>query len=103
MKKYSKEHLDKVIKLENMHEVMMSMNDEECYFEWIYTVPDGADKDDFDYIASDLELYKDVCKLYDALYQEYHDGGLYKPSPVAYNYAMQTDKRLNLNVIEVFV
>ena len=38
-----------------LHEIMMNMNDEDCYFTWILTVPDEPSEDDFVWIASNDE------------------------------------------------
>ena len=100
--KYSNEILRKITRLEQMNEVIKCMNNEDCYYEWIYLVPDQANRDDFEFIAMDESLYNEVCDLYDKLYLKYSEDGLYKPSATAFNYAKSTDKRLHLKDIEVF-
>lgn len=100
--KYSGQFLAKFTRLEQMNAVMQSMNNEECYYTWIYLVPDEATREDLEYIAMDNELFREACQLYDKLYMKYREDGLYKPSASAVNFAKATDKRLNLDNIEVF-
>lgn len=100
--KYSRETIEKVSRLEQMNEVMKSMNNENCYYHWIYLVPDEATEADFRDIAIDESSYEECCELYDDLYTQYREDGLYKPSASAVNFAKATDKRLNLKDIEVF-
>ena len=100
--KYSGQFLAKVTRLEQMDAVMQSMDNEDCYYEWIYLVPDEATREDLEYIAEDDELFREACQLYDRLYIEYREDGLYNPSSSAVNFARATDKRLHLDSIEVF-
>ena len=100
--KYSSDVIRKISLLEQMNEVMKSMNNENAYYTWIYTVPDEATREDFEDIAMDDEFFNECRALFDKLYKRYHKDGLYNPSSFAYNYAMSTDKRLHLDSIEVF-
>ena len=99
--KYSGQFLAKVTRLEQMNSVMQSMNNEDCYYEWIYLVPDEATRADLEDIAMNDELYREACQLYDELYMQYREDGLYNPSASAVNFARATDKRLHLDSIEV--
>lgn len=64
-------------------------------------MPDEATRQDFEYIAQDDELYQECKSLFDDLYTEYHEDGLYKPSSSAYNFAKSCDRRLALGDIEI--
>ena len=61
------------------HETMKSMNNEEAYYSWIYTVPDEPWMDDFEDIAEDISEFEHVKKRFYDLYEEYGKDGLYKP------------------------
>lgn len=50
--------------MQAMHEVIRNANDEGIYMTWIYIVPDGADRDDFEFMAESDETYKEVCDLF---------------------------------------
>lgn len=50
--------------LKAMHEVVISMNDENAYERWILVVPDEPTEDDFEYMANDDELMDDACRLF---------------------------------------
>lgn len=51
--------------LVSMHEIVMGLNDERGYFEnWIYLVPDGATREDFEDIAQDQEMLDGVVDLF---------------------------------------
>lgn len=88
---------------ENMHEVIRCINDENCYYWWIYTVPDNAGKDDFQFIAEDDDEYEAVCNLYNKLFKKYIVSGLYRPSNKVVSHAMKTAKALGIKSIEVIV
>ena len=101
--KYSADVMRRISLVEQMNEVMKSMNNEDAYESWIYIVPDEATREDFEYIAQDYELYQECRHLFDDLYTEYHEDGLYKPSSSAYNFAKSCDRRLALGDIEVLI
>lgn len=101
--KGSLDNINRVIRLEQMNEVMKCLNNEDAYYSWIITVPDGATKDDFEYIANDDELYEEACELYEELYKEFRWDGLYKPAPTAFNFAQKSDKAFGFtDELEVF-
>ena len=75
--KYATNVIRRISLLEQMNEVMKSMNNEDAYLSWIYTVPDEATRQDFEYIAQDDELYQE------------------------YNFAKSCDRRLALGDIEI--
>lgn len=90
-----------VKKLKLMHNVMMSMNNEDAYYSWIYVVPDEPSEDDFIYIASDADEYKDCEDTFDSLFKKYAKDGLYKPTEEEKQFAFDTCKRLGIPQIEV--
>ena len=57
--------------LKKLHEIMMNMNDEDCYFTWILIVPDEPSDDDFEFIASDDKEFEEVLNLFERLFHEY--------------------------------
>ena len=63
--------------IESMHNIIESMNDERAYESWIWTVPDGADWDDFESIAEDNEEYKHVQELFCGLVKRYGGAGFF--------------------------
>lgn len=66
-----------------MHEIMLSMNDENAYDSWIYTMPDEPSEDDFAWFAEDEDEYAELLETFDRLYNRYCKYGLYKPAPEA--------------------
>lgn len=54
-----------------LHEIMMNMNDEDCYFTWILTVPDEPSEDDFAWIASNDEEFNFVLDLFERLFHQF--------------------------------
>ena len=45
--------------VKGMHEIIRSMNNEEAYMDWIYTVPDGAEVPD----ATDEDVADDILDV----------------------------------------
>lgn len=93
------ENLVKNLKL--MHSVMMSMNNEDAYYSWIYVVPDEPSEEDFNYIASDADEYKDCEDTFNSLFKKYAKDGLYKPTEEEKQFAFDTCKKLGIPEIEV--
>ena len=60
-----------------MSHIILSLNDENAYLEWIEIVPDQADADDIMDIAEDDELYRWTAKLFRRLLRAYGDCGFY--------------------------
>lgn len=65
--------------LQAAHKVMQSMNDEDCYYSWILTVPDEPTMDDFEDIAVDDEKSAHVVARFHELFDYYKRGGIYAP------------------------
>ena len=63
--------------LRAMNQLMIMMNDEYAYDEWICVVPDGATEDDLCDIAWDDESYQSVERLFFYLCKEYGQAGLW--------------------------
>lgn len=57
--------------LQTLHEIMMNMNDEDCYFTWILEVPDEADENDFAWIASNDDEFNYVLDLFERLFHQF--------------------------------
>lgn len=66
---------ERVAYLKAMNLLITGINDENAYMRWIYLVPDGADDDDFEFIAEDNEMYADCCKLFRELIKAYGNSG----------------------------
>ena len=60
-----------------MHILVMAMNNEDAYMEWILTVPDEASDDDLMDIATDDELFADACAAFKSAMREYSEDGFY--------------------------
>ena len=60
-----------------MHILVMAMNNEDAYLEWILTVPDEASDDDLMDIATDDELFAEACAAFKSAMQEYGGDGFY--------------------------
>lgn len=54
----------RVDQLEAMHSLIQNANDEGIYMSWIYLMPDGAEKEDFEYVALNDELYNECFDLF---------------------------------------
>lgn len=50
--------------LEAMHNLMTNANDENIYMSWICLMPDGAEKEDFEFIALRDDLYNECFDLF---------------------------------------
>ena len=61
-----------------MNEIVMSLNNEDAYYNhWIFIVPDEANDDDFYDIATDEELFNDTVKCFKRNMREYLKDGIY--------------------------
>ena len=60
-----------------MHTLVMAMNNEDAYMEWIMTVPDEASDDDLMDIATDDEFFAEACAAFKSAMQEYGGDGFY--------------------------
>lgn len=103
------DNVNKVIRLEQMDEVLKCMNNEDAYESWMNTIcfnaidAQEANEDVFEYIAKDAELYEEACELYEELYKEFRSDGLYKPTPTTFNFAQKSDKAFGFtDRLEVF-
>ena len=57
----------RIRKLKAMHEMVLNIDDENYYMNWIYTVPDCPSEYDFEDIAEDVEMYNEVEELFKRL------------------------------------
>lgn len=60
-----------------MHQIVIYMNDELAYSEWIVEVPDQPSEIDFVDIAEDDEGFDSVCRLFSRLMRKYAKHGFY--------------------------
>lgn len=60
-----------------MHQLVMAMNNEDAYMEWIMTVPDQASEDDLMDIATDDELFAEACTAFKSAMKDYGKDGFY--------------------------
>lgn len=64
--------------VKSMNTLVLMMNDEDAYGEWIYTVPDQADDTDLIDIAANDDLFSDAVKDFYRIWKDYaRQGGLY--------------------------
>lgn len=56
-----------------LHSIMICMNDENAYMEWIVTVPDEPTREDFEDIAQDDKFFNEVLKEFMRIFNEYKD------------------------------
>lgn len=63
--------------LKSLHLIMMHMNNEGAYLEWIEVgVPDCPNEDDYEYIAQDDVSFNDCINEFERITQEYISDGL---------------------------
>lgn len=59
----------RILKLKEMHKIMINISNEDYYFSWILTgVPDEPSEDDYEFIAENDEEYRDVCVTFARLF-----------------------------------
>lgn len=64
--------------VKSMNTIVKDLNNEDAYYEyWNCVVPDGADDDDFYYIAEDEELFGDTVKCFKIIMRYYLKDGIY--------------------------
>ena len=63
--------------IEAMHTIMLNMNDERAYDEWIRIVPDEPSDEDIDYISESKELREDAWQAFIEAIEEYGEHGVY--------------------------
>jgi hypothetical protein len=62
--------------LKAMHEIMVNMNNENAYYSWVTLgVPDEPQEDDFEFIASDPEGFKEVTDHFTSVFRAYSKDG----------------------------
>lgn len=62
--------------LKGFHAIMIAMNDENAYSQWIFTVPDEATDEDFMDIAEDYEMFDSVVNEFLAIFRRFNRYGL---------------------------
>lgn len=62
--------------LESMHNIMLHLNDEDAYMQWVELVPDEPDAEDFSFIASGDVEFEDAIQWYKTLTKEYMKYGI---------------------------
>lgn len=72
--------------IKGMHAIMLSMNDERAYMEWINTIPDNATSDDFEYICEEADLFKEAIHEFMRIFQKYCKDGLFIQTTVGEEY-----------------
>ena len=63
--------------LKAQHEIIVHINNEEAYMEWINIVPDCPQDDDFEFIAENEELFADAMGCFKEIMNTYLDDGIY--------------------------
>lgn len=63
--------------LKSLHEIMMNMNNENAYDEWIVLgVPDGATEEDFVEMSEDRNEWIELINLFATIYNRYKEDEL---------------------------
>ena len=57
--------------LSKLHSIVINMNDERAYDEWIVTVPDEATEEDFKSIAQDNWFFEEVLIEFMKIFRRY--------------------------------
>jgi len=57
--------------LKRLHEIILNMNHENAYMNWIYLVPDEPSTDDFVSIAEDETDFNDTLTLFIRIFERY--------------------------------
>ena len=57
----------RIRQLKAMHLLMVEVNNEDIYADWILLVPDEPNEDDFDFMAESDGLYEECCDLFVSL------------------------------------
>ena len=63
--------------LRGMNAIIISMNDEDAYSEWIFTCPDCVTEDDFEDMADDQYTMNECIKEFMRIYKKYSKYGLF--------------------------
>ena len=63
----------KLTDVKMMHQIMLSMNNEDAYMSWIYTMPDQPTEEDFEYFADDDDEYNDLRETFDRIFKRYRN------------------------------
>lgn len=63
--------------LKAMNTIANALNNEEAYWEWADTIPDGATEQDLKYIANDSKYMNEVCNDFKILLDTYAKDGYY--------------------------
>jgi len=67
---------DRVNLLKSMHNIMLHMNNEDAYWCWVELgVPDEPTEDDFRFIASDPESFKECTEHFTRVFRSYYTDG----------------------------
>lgn len=67
-----KELTRRITVLKNCHEIMMHLNNEDAYFEWIICgVPDCPREEDFESICGEDSSYLDCLDLFSKIFNSY--------------------------------
>lgn len=62
-----------------MHEVMLSMNNENAYMAWIWVMPDEPTEYDFADFAEESE-FEELEDTFDRIYNRFINDGLFEPT-----------------------
>lgn len=62
--------------ISGMNAIMVSMNDERAYMEWINTVPDDCTDDDIIFICEQPDLFKETITEFMRIFKKYSKYGL---------------------------
>lgn len=69
--------LERFDALKHMNAIMLDMNNEFAYLNWVEVVPDEASDEDLMFIAEDKQRYKEVEDLFFKICKKYGSDGMY--------------------------
>ena len=72
--------------IRGMNAIMISMNNEDAYMEWICTVPDECTDDDLESICEDADLFKETIHEFMRIFRKYSSDGLFIQTTVEDEY-----------------
>lgn len=78
---------EKVRDIKLMHEVMISMNNEDAYLSWINFMPDCPSEEDFEDIAN--ENYMEAMHVFCSILEEYGKDDLYDAPQEVFDFALK--------------
>lgn len=69
---------DRINLLMSMHNIMLHMNNEDAYWSWVILgVPDQPSRNDYEFIASNEDAFRECVEHFTNVFNEYIEDGIY--------------------------